>query len=71
MVTSEDEMKNAVCRKLGLDQAQGCIEVSTISTTFFTIISGVFWFLLIVLLVGVGVLVVVSFRNRLRKEMNK
>lgn len=38
---------------------------------FSTVLTGLFWLVLVVMLMGTGVIVVIFFRNRLRKEMNK
>lgn len=69
--TDQKELKGALCKKLGMEQEDGCREEVTIISESSSVLSWVFWFIMIVVLVGAGVLVVFYFRNRLRREMNK
>jgi hypothetical protein len=70
-VTNENELKSVLCRKLGLDQEQGCSQVVTNESILETVVGWVFWLLLLAVLAGVGALVVYYYRNRLRREVNK
>lgn len=67
---SKEEFKNALCRKLSLEDS-GCGVLVQTTAIFSKIVSGFFYFLLITLLVGAGGFVVLFFRNKLRRDMNK
>ena len=69
--TSQNNLKEVFCRKLGLEKEGGCSAESTSRDTFRTIVAGFFWVVVVVVLMGVGALVVIYFRVRLRKEVSK
>jgi hypothetical protein len=54
-----------------MEQEPGCGTAAETSTIFSTIVSGFFYFLLFTMLLGAGGFVVLFFRNRLRRDMNK
>lgn len=68
---NKDELRNILCRKLSLEQESGCGTMVETTTIFSTIVSAFFYFLLFTMVLGAGAFVVLFFRNKLRREMNK
>ena len=56
---------------MGLDKEEGCGDTYSSTSIMSTVLSGLFWILVLIFLMGAGALVVIYFRNRFRREVNK
>lgn len=69
-VNNQHELQAAICRKMSLEESEGCIQ-NVRTTTNEVVISVVFFVLILTGLFGVGFFIVMCYKNRLRKEMHK
>lgn len=67
---SQADLEGQLCRKLELTDA-GCFEVSESKTITTTVTGVVFYVVLVGVLLAVGAAVVICYRQRLKREMNK
>ena len=65
-ITYQEDFNLQMCRRLNLESG-GCVAGITITV----VVSWMFYVVLFVLLIWLGVFIVAFFRNRLRREMNK
>lgn len=71
MFTSKAELQNLICRKLSLEKDEGCIQINNQNTISATIVSFLFFLIVIGSLIGVAAFVILCYRKKLRKEVKK
>ena len=70
-IGSKNQLQDQVCRKLGLEQAEGCVAAIRIRILIKTTVGFLFFVVIVGGLAAVGAFLVMWYRKSLRKDMQK
>ena len=68
---NSEEYQKVFCKKLGMEQQEGCQQVIANKSVFQVVVTGIFWVIFILGLMIAGAMAVFYFRRKMKKEVDK